>query len=415
MGEKLGAGAAHDETDKIILSQSEITRPSGATEQKVRYIDPAEGLIVSEVTGSWDAVTKDADGEAHIHKLNKHSIKTRPLPTELRLSDALPKAHPIIVRPSRAKPRNRKNQIALDLPDIQMGWRMNEHGVMVPIHSPEALDVMLQIAYDVQPDLVVLGGDEMDWPEFSRFTPDSNQFNSYTLQDALTSGHRLFGQLRANVPNARIHNLASNHNTTRLDKYLANTARVLLGLRTPGAKYPLVSYPNMMQLEQFDITYDGGYPAEAYHINDRLITMHGDKATQGSTAHQYLNDLDSGMGLMFHHTHRREEAYRRNKHSKLGRQMVTFSNGCLANINGAVPSFSNAVSAHGDVARYQENWVNGVGIVEYDEGDAPFRQQFIHIDDTDGYRAWFNGKEYTPQGIEAAGYSYRFGNTSTDS
>jgi len=96
----------------------------------------------------------------------------------------------------------------------------------------------------------------------------------------------------------------------------------------------------------------------------------------------------------------------------MGRQSVAFSFGCLANIDGAVPSFSNAVKTNGESARFHENWVNGFGIVEYDEGDAPFRQQFIHIDDTDGFKAWFNGKEYTPQGIAAAGYSYQFGERS---
>lgn len=415
MTERREKGAGYHHEAKIILSESDTVRPSGAIEHKERYIDNTEGVIVSEISGTWNAVTKNAEGEAQIHTLAKHSVKTRPLPVELQLENILPKAHPIHITPSRAKPKNRKNKVAFDIPDLQMGWRMNERGLMTPTHSPEAIDVMLQVLYDVQPDLVVLGGDEQDWPEFSRFTPDSNQFSSYTLQDALTSGERLFAQLRANAPNARIHNLASNHNTTRLDNYLAKAATVLLGVRRAGDKYPLISYPNLLQLEKYDIEYVGGYPAEVMNINDRLITFHGDKATQNSTAHQYLADLDSGMGLMFHHTHRREEAYKRRKHSSaanMGRQSVAFSFGCLANIDGAVPSFNNAVKTNGQVARFQENWVNGFGVVEYDEGDAPFRQQFVHIDDTDGFRAWFNGKEYTPQGLAAAGYSYQFGTNS---
>ena len=119
------------------------------------------------------------------------------------------------------------------------------------------------------------------------------------------------------------------------------------------------------------------------------------------------------MGLMFHHTHRQEVANRRRKHnSKLetGRQSVAFSFGCLANISGAVPSFGNAVDTDNKVVRHQENWINGVGIVEYEDGGShAFRHQFIHIDDTDGHKAWLNDKEYTPAGIKAAGYSYKFG------
>ena len=124
--------------------------------------------------GTYQALIKNAEGEAEIHTLEKHSVKQRPLPETLDVSQVVPTADRVIIRPSRAKSKARRNKILFDVPDIQMGWRMRENGLMEPIHSPEAIDVMLQLAKDIQPDMVVLGGDELDWPEFSRFTSDNH-------------------------------------------------------------------------------------------------------------------------------------------------------------------------------------------------------------------------------------------------
>lgn len=124
--------------------------------------------------GTYQALIKNAEGEAEIHTLEKHSVKQRPLPETLDINRIVPTADRVIIRTSRAKSKARRNKILFDVPDIQMGWRMRENGLMEPIYSPEAIDVMLQLAKDIQPDMVVLGGDELDWPEFSRFTSDNH-------------------------------------------------------------------------------------------------------------------------------------------------------------------------------------------------------------------------------------------------
>lgn len=142
--------------------------------EKTHYINPETGQVVSEIFGTYQALIKNAEGEAEIHTLEKHSVKQRPLPETLDINRIVPTADRVIIRTSRAKSKARRNKILFDVPDIQMGWRMRENGLMEPIYSPEAIDVMLQLAKDIQPDMVVLGGDELDWPEFSRFTSDNH-------------------------------------------------------------------------------------------------------------------------------------------------------------------------------------------------------------------------------------------------
>lgn len=291
---------------------------------------------------------------------------------------------------------------------------------MVPTHSPEALDILLQVVYDQKPDRILYGGDEADYAELSRFRPDSVQYNAYTLAESIKGLRAFFAKMRAQSPDSRQTSIASNHGD-RPERFIMNTAPMLGGmipaLKSNQRGYPANSYPLLVGLEDLDIDYEGGYPANLAKINDRLFTMHGDKAkASGSTAHEYLKIMDAGMNLMFHHTHRHEEAHIRRRFNPLGARglaAMAFSNGCLADINGAVPAHNAAVSPNGALQTNRENWVNGFGVVDYREGDHPFHNQFVEIaQDIEGFYAYFEGREYRPLGAEAmpeAGYSYRFG------
>ena len=351
-----------------------------------------------------------------------------PFPKDTGFQDELgplPQIPPLHITPSRAKPKSRPDKRLFDTTDIQYGFRMRDDGLMVPTHNPWALDIYLQVVYDQQPDRIIYGGDEADYAELSRFRPDSVQYNAYTLAESIKGLRAFFGKVRAQSPNSQQTSIASNHGD-RPERFIMNTAPMLGGM-IPAAKgnrrgYPANSYPLLVGLEDLDIEYEGGYPANLVKINDRLFTVHGDKSkANGSTAHEYLRTMDAGMNLMFHHTHRHEEAHLRRRFSALGARgagMMAFSNGCLSDINGAVPATHAAVSPTGAVQSNRENWINGFGVVDYQEGDRPFRNQFIAIDqDDEGHFAYFEGKEYRPLGPELmpeAGYAHRFGDKPFD-
>lgn len=327
---------------------------------------------------------------------------------------------PIVVKPTRSRPVSRPDKRLIDVTDVQYGFRMRDDGTMWPTHNPEALDILLQVIYDQQPDRILYGGDEADYAELSRFRLDSIQYNAYTLAESIKGLRAFFAKMRAHAPNAQQTSIASNHGD-RPERFIMSTAPMLGGM-IPSVKsnqrgYPANSYPLLVGLEDLDIEYEGGYPANLVKINDRLFTVHGDKSkAQGSTAHEYLRIMDAGMNLMFHHTHRHEEAHLRRRLSALGSRgagMMAFSNGCLADINGAVPGANSAVSPTGAIQSMRENWINGFGVVDYQDGDRPFHNQFVEIAQDDmGTFAYFEGKEYRPLGSDAmpeAGYAYRFG------
>lgn len=334
----------------------------------------------------WDFGIKNAEGEIEVRRMTSDTFAP-----ESGTPTFLSQAAPTIIRPSRAKPRKRTDKLLADIGDLQYGFRRTERG-LEPLHDERAIDVTLQAIKDAQPDLIVLGGDELDLGELSRWSPDSRDFID-TLQVSIDGLHKLLAQLRADNPNARIVNLDSNH-IQRIGKFMLKNAYPLFGVRQANMpdNWSVVSYPHLLRLNELDIEFYGGYPAEDFLINDRLSARHGDKASaKSSTAAMYLPELE--RSLLFHHTHRQESL---TKTTQLGRYVTAFSFGCLTRTDGAVPSYGNGIDAKGRVVSRNENWQSGFGFVEYREGDYPFSQTPVLINRQDGYEARANGKVFTP-------------------
>lgn len=338
----------------------------------------------------YQMLTKNAEGEAEIHTLEARRFVSDDDADRTYLSQAAP----TIIRPSRSRPKLRQNMVAVDIPDIQYGFRRLPDGSLEPLHDPQAMDVALQVTKDIQPDLIILGGDELDLPELSRFKPDSRHFVD-TLQISIDGLHQFLAQLRCENPNAKIVNLDSNH-IRRLGNYMLQHAMPLFGVRRanmPG-DWPVMSYAHLLRLDDLEIEWNSGYPAVEYSINDRLSTIHGDRSnSRGSTASQYLGYRE--RSLMFHHTHRTESLTRT---TPSGRQISAFSFGSLTRNDGAVPAYGSAVSDRGDIVPHTMNWQSGIGVIEYGEGDKPFQPHAVSIDPYENYTTMFDGKEYNPRG-----------------
>jgi hypothetical protein len=338
----------------------------------------------------YEMLTKNAEGEAEIHKLKASRYTMDEPETERSFLSA---AAPTIIRPSRAKPKLRENMVAVDIPDLQYGFRRMPDGRLEPLHNPQAMDVALQVTKDIQPDLIILGGDELDLPELSRFKPDSRHFVD-TLQVSIDGLHNFLAQLRCDNPNAKIVNLDSNH-IRRIGNYMLQHAMPLFGVRRANMPddWPVMSYAHLLRLDDLDIEWNSGYPAVEYEINDRLTAIHGDRSNaKGSTAAQYLQYRE--RSLLFHHTHRAEDQQRT---TPSGRVLRAFSNGSLTRNDGATPAYGSSVSDKGEIVSHVMNWQTGLGVIEYGEGDKPFQPHFVSIDPKEDHVTLFDGKEYRPR------------------
>lgn len=303
---------------------------------------------------------------------------------------------PLKVFTTKPSPKKvRSERVAVSVADQQIDYRLHRDGTITPTHDPRAMDVALQITKDIQPDLIVSGGDEIDLSRLSRFKPDSVHFMSpQNLRMGVLGTHSYFAQMRRDNQNADIKMLSSNH-AERWINFFMNVAPEITEVRPADDPegLPLVSLERALGLKALEVDYIAGYDAAVLPINDRLVTIHGNKSVNnGSTAHKYLDEfLD--QSVLFNHTHRIERAMKSHK----GRIIQAMSSGCLASVMGSVSSFHNAVDTMGEVVPQQENWQNGMSVIHYTEGNGPFTVEQILIDHNDGYKAIYNGKEYRPR------------------
>lgn len=278
---------------------------------------------------------------------------------------------------------------AVILPDMQLGYFRTTTNNLEPIHDEAAIDVALQLVRKAKPDQIILVGDNLDLCEFGkyRYTPAFAR----TTQAAIDRATELCAQLRSLAPQARIVWIAGNHEE-RLGNMILDGAGAAYGLRrgnTPQ-EWPVLSVPYLCRLDETEVEYLPGYPTGAHWINERLHVIHGDKvASGGSTAHKYLATVKTSV--IYGHIHRREWAERTRDDHDGARTILAASPGCLARIDGAVPSTRGGHDLDGRPLYRAEDWQQGVAIVEYFPGDGDFNLELVPI--RDGWARW-RGQDY---------------------
>lgn len=294
-----------------------------------------------------------------------------------------------VVRTAVRQPDRTNWRTAVVLPDMQVGFFRTAGNDLEPIHDEAAITVALAIIRTENPDVVVLVGDNADLCEFGKYrlTPAFQRTTQATI-DRLTI---LCAQLRDAAPNARIVWLAGNHEE-RLPNYLLDNAAAAFGLRQGNRpeSWPLLSIPHLCRMDEYGIDYLPGYPASSVWINQRLRVIHGDKvASGGSTAHKYL--ATEKTSVIYGHVHRREYASRTREDHDGPKETMAASPGCLARIDGAVPSTKGGTDLDGRPLVRHEDWQQGIAVVRYEPGDGRFC--YVNVAIHDGW-ALHNGREY---------------------
>lgn len=353
-----------------------------------RGIDPAEVGDLKKVS-FYQTVTKDPEGEYVVHDLT--AIQFTPT------WDTGPKWPVITPGPVYATPKpttkSKKStgfQTAVIVPDIQIGFYRGVEGNLEPTHDEAAMSVALAMISDIKPEEIVLVGDNLDLPEMGKYLtyPTYQQ----TTQAAIDRASLFCAELRKAAPDAEITWLAGNHEE-RMPKYIATNAMAAYGLKRANQpeSWPVLSVPFLVRMDEYNITYKPGYPAADYWLNEKLRIIHGDRVkSNGSTAHVYLNQEKTSV--IYGHIHRIETAYKTREDYDGPRTIMAASPGCLARIDGAIPSTKGGVDLDGRPISRHENWQQGLGIVSYEkEGQAKFTYECVPI-----YGGWAmrNGKEY---------------------
>jgi predicted phosphodiesterase len=317
----------------------------------------------------YQSLTKNEAGEAEIHDLM--GIQFSPAfesgPQWPVIQQGPPVKLPVVkVKPSVAN----GYQTCVILPDMQIGYFRDANGTLVPTQDENALEISMAIIKSVNPDLIVMVGDNLDFPEFGKYRLSPSY--ALTTQAAIDRATTLCAQLRAIAPQARIVWLAGNHEE-RLVNYVLDNAKASFGLKrgnTPES-WPVLSIPYLCRFDDFGVEFVPGYPAGQFWINQRLRVIHGTKVrSNGSTAHAYLGSEKTSV--IYGHIHRREWAERSREDWDGAKTIMAASPGTLARCDGAVPSTKGALDLDGRPMTIVEDWQQGIAVVTYQPGEGEF-------------------------------------------
>lgn len=336
----------------------------------------------------YQSLTKDAEGEAHVHDLV--GIQISPAWESGPEWPVIQPGPAIKLPKSAATKKASALKTGVVLPDMQIGYFRNKEGELEPTHDETSISLSLAITKDINPDLVVLVGDNLDLPELGKYrlSPAFQQ----TTQAAVDRATEVCAQLRAAAPGAEIKWLAGNHEE-RLTNFMLDNAAAAFGIRAGKRpdSWPVLSVPNLCRLDDFNVEYLAGYPASCVWINEHLKVIHGDFVRSGaSTAYAYLKR--EKVSVLYGHVHRREWAEQTREDYDGPRTVMAASPGCLARIDGAVPSTKGGTDLDGRPLTRHENWQQGLAVVQYEEGDGKFNVEMVTI--RDGW-SLYRGKEYS--------------------
>jgi predicted phosphodiesterase len=261
---------------------------------------------------------------------------------------------------------------AVILPDIQIGYFDKSTDPtkveLEPIHDEKAISVALQVIADLDPDQIVMNGDNLDFSDFGKYlnrVPFRNM-----VQPAIDRAAELCRELRQAAPRAKIIWLEGNHEARLhkyLDTYVSPTSGVTRGKLKGSDRepFPVNSVPFLCRMADFDVEYLVGYPENGYFLNSNLMVIHGHKVTSnGSTTTKYLNDAH--QSVIYGHVHRVEYGYRTRRSPNGPRTVMAASPGCLCRTDGVVPSTNSGSDHFGrPLAIGSENWQQGLAVVQY--------------------------------------------------
>lgn len=350
----------------------------------------AEDLEGASRAGFHVGFIRNAEGEIEY---------TKPLPNvqfgkrkKMALNDFISQADPVDIKPNKTKPVERDYKLIVVFGDSQIEYRQI-NGEYMPIHDERALEIVRQLCREYQPEVIVNLGDTIDLAALSRFQADSDHFR-HSLNPAFNRVHRMYAELRAESPNAEIHEVDSNHNT-RLGKFILNKVPELYGIRQAGtdeSSYPALTYPFFANLDAVNVKWHSGYGAAQYvygtdYQAPPIVFKHGTTVvSNGSTANKESKE-NPETHIIRGHGHRMETHYRT---TRAGLYLASIMVGCTCRVDGWVPSYGSAVDDYGMPVKKQEQWQQGVLIItDYMNGEY----NFDHIAIRDG-KAYYEGKEF---------------------
>ena len=214
-------------------------------------------------------------------------------------------------------------------------------------HDEHAILLAIDYLKDRDLDILILGGDIMDFESISFW----KSLNKYTLKEELDMAKDFLSWIRFNFPQPKMYYLEGNH-SQRIQRHLLTNAKEFAYLDE-------LRISNLLKLDSFNITYISN--AELLQKNGkpfkigRIVFLHGSEVRMSWGAvnlarTMYLKTQDN---VIFGHFHTTQEYIFRNISNEV---RGAWSVGALCNLN---PNYSPV-----------NNWNQGFAYIEiYSDGD----------------------------------------------
>lgn len=245
------------------------------------------------------------------------------------------------------EPDHNPMRTVLVIPDSQNGFR-KVNGKLIPFHSRDAWSIAIAIATDTQPDVVMLMGDMVDLPAFSRYSK-SEQIR-YQTQHALDETWFFLLALRNAVPQARIVYLFGNHEA-RYENSLNDLNDEYVGVKRAGTNARVNSLEHILRLDELHIEHHP-YKTSVF-INDIEFT-HGDivGSGSGSTATKML--AGATQSIVYGHIHKRELVWKTVRRNGYSSSIFALCAGAICDPETTPP-----------IPVRNRNWQMGLAMIEF--------------------------------------------------
>jgi predicted phosphodiesterase len=191
--------------------------------------------------------------------------------------------------------------------------------VHIPFHNVRALESAVEYGRKLNPTIVYLNGDALDFHQVSRYDHDGSKL---TYQEEITAGVAFLRYLRSKFPKARLIFKEGNHEE-RLDKYILARAPALFGIEN-------CTLAGLLQFSAIGVERIG--EQRVTHCG-KLRIIHGHEYGGGVNA-----PVSAARWLMLRarkhaicgHLHQTSEQIEQNMD---GEQLATWSVGCLSGLH----------------------------------------------------------------------------------
>lgn len=219
--------------------------------------------------------------------------------------------------------------------------------MQIPYQDKRALRGVIEFIKEYQPDEIASVGDEVDFPQISRWTRGMAGEYKGDLQSHVDAGIRVLEAIKEAGNGVPFHVSRSNHMDRPLT-YVNTRAPGLMGLKA-------LTVPSLLEFERLGITYH----TEPYELAPRWLLAHGDEGASsrvpGGTAMALARKW--GYSVVCGHTHKLGIQHdHKSVNGKITQELFGFEVGNLMNFKSA--SYLKAGSG---------NWNQGFGILYVDK------------------------------------------------